>query len=415
MATPPVSPDLARAAELMKSGQRDAAGRLLKAYLADHPRDADAWWLMSHAVSRPENVRKCLERVVQLRPGDARAKERLARLTSPEEPDDSFFTLPPADPPAPKGNAPVTPPAPKGNAPAPFDPTADLGAPFDPFVGIEPADDPFAALRGQPPGTGNQPEWSPGLGFVTERAPKAPASRARFEFSRGTIALIAGVCAVVVLVAAILALGKQRGWIGGLPEMQALDGGSFTLEYPVEWGGVCKTSTSGTPVCGVANDPRFNTVDLYTGQAPDFGQQLSILASDLLTFKDYPDLSVSVIAQDFPTGVTAPVSQAQTLHQFVSEYNQLGADDIEIDYDERQQTIDGRTAYVYRLDVHDKSNSLQAFVTGGDGDWTVIDVYIPHSGGTFWMTVEAMGYHNRVKIPYDVIEHIIASVDFKAG
>src|SRR5690606_40584147 len=67
---------------------------------------------------------------------------------------------------------------------APFDPTADLGAPFDPFVGIEPADDPFAALRGQPPGTGNQPEWSPGLGFVTERAPKAPASRARFELDR---------------------------------------------------------------------------------------------------------------------------------------------------------------------------------------------------------------------------------------
>src|SRR5690606_21299213 len=130
--------------------------------------------------------------------------------------------------------------------------------------------------------TGNQPEWGPGLGFVTERAPKAPAPRARIELSRGTIALIAGVCAVVVLVAVMLALGKQRGWIGGLPEMRSLDGGSFTLEYPAEWSGVCKTSTSGTPVCGVANDPRFNMVDLYTGQSLDFGQQLSSLASGLL-------------------------------------------------------------------------------------------------------------------------------------
>src|SRR5690606_4380294 len=154
MATPPVSPDLARAAELMKSGQRDAAGRLLKAYLADHPRDAEAWWMMSQIVTRPENARACLERVVRLRPDDARARECLARLARPDEPDDAFFAVRPAAP----------------ASPATFDPTHDLGD-FDPFAGIDAAPDPFTALRGQQPGTGSQPEWGPGLGFVSERAP----------------------------------------------------------------------------------------------------------------------------------------------------------------------------------------------------------------------------------------------------
>ena len=95
MTTSPLSPALARAAEHLHAGERDAAGRLLKAYLADHPRDADAWWLMSQAVSRPQNVRSCLERVLKLRPDDVQAKARLAQLSAPE-PEDSYFAIRPS-------------------------------------------------------------------------------------------------------------------------------------------------------------------------------------------------------------------------------------------------------------------------------------------------------------------------------
>lgn len=98
MTTPLSSPELARAAEHLRAGQRDAAGRLLKAYLADHPRDADAWWLMAQAVRQPENVRTCLERVLRLRPDDVRARARLAQLDPPDEPDDAFFAIRPSAP-----------------------------------------------------------------------------------------------------------------------------------------------------------------------------------------------------------------------------------------------------------------------------------------------------------------------------
>lgn len=398
MATPRVSPELARAAEHIHAGERDAAGRLLKAYLADHPRDAEAWWLMSQIVTRPDNVRACLERVVRLRPDDARARECLARLARPDEPDDAFFAVRPAAP----------------LAPATFDPTHDLGD-FDPFAGIDAAPNPFTALRGQQPGTGSQPEWGPGLSFVSERPPQAPARAAHLELSRGTIALIAGVCGIVVLVVVLLVLARQRGWLGGGPDMRVLDGGSFTLEYPESWGAECAPGPLGTPVCGIANDPRYNTLDLYTGQQTDFAQEFAALAGSLLSYESLPDLSVSVIVTDFPSGAEAyqRASQAKQMHDDLIAYGLL-RDDFTIDYDERQQTIDGRAAWVYRLDVQDTSSALDAFVTGGQGDWALYDVYVPHEGGTLWLTAQAMASHNRVEIPRDALEHIIESIDLKA-
>ncbi|SRR5690554_2736219 len=406
MTTSPLSPALARAAEHLHAGERDAAGRLLKAYLADHPRDADAWWLMSQAVSRPQNVRSCLERVLKLRPDDVQAKARLAQLSAPE-PEDSYFAIRPS------------PRAASSSQPAPFDPTADLGEPFDPFTGIDTPDDPFAALRGQQPGTGLQPDWGPGLEFVRERpaAPKKAAPR-RSGLSRKMTGLLAGIFAVIVLVGALVVVARDRGWInlGGLPEMRVLDGGSFSLEYPADWGAECKTGMQGALVCGIANDPRYNEVDLYGGSQADFAGMFSSAVGDMLSLGNPPDLALSVIAMDLSpdSPYYRQGSQAKLLHDVLTEYGTLGGD-YASEYDEREQTINGHSARVFRLDVKDTSGTLEAFVTGGDGDWSLYDVYIPHDDRVFWMTVQAMALHNREKIPHDVIAHMIESIDLKEG
>jgi hypothetical protein len=116
MASPSTPPELLEAHRLLKAGQRQQAGAILKPYLAQHQQDARAWWLMAHAVSSHDTARQCLEQVLKIDPNNEQARARLATLTSapgigsrgsrpaarpaPElvetpidEPDDSFFFL----------------------------------------------------------------------------------------------------------------------------------------------------------------------------------------------------------------------------------------------------------------------------------------------------------------------------------
>lgn len=456
MTMPALPPDLARAAELLQAGQRETAGRLLKAYLTAHPRDAEGWWLMSQAVSQPGNVRTCLERALRLRPDDDRVRTRLAQLDLPQEPDDSFFQFdtPPAPPAVvssvvssvPPFSSPfVTPftssaalpadpatvqvparqaPAYRTGASAPFDPALDLGVTFDPFAGIEPADDPFAALRGQQPGTGHQPEWGPGLSFVSEKVPAgpgaAPARPSRKSASSSTlIGVLVVIFALIALVSVLVLAARQRGWIkgGGLPEMETLDAGSFSIEYPEAWGGVCKADPQGYTVCGVANDPRYNEVDYFTGAELDFGQMLSSAMSGLLSFQESPDLLVSVIAMDVPqnSGRYFASSEAKMVYEMYTEYGLLDGVDYQLDYDESAPQIDGHAASVYRVSLRDTGSSLEDFVMGGGGDSAYYDVYIPHSDKMFWMTVRVTAFNDREEIPHDVIEHMIDSIDLKTS
>lgn len=440
MPTPSPSPEVARAAELLKARQRNAAGHLLKSYLTRNPRDADAWWLMSHVVSDPANVRTCLERVLRLRPDDARARARLAQLDPLDEPDDSFFVVSRPI----TGDAARTPPfvtavddlpasaEPARREPSRFDPWADLGE-FDPFAGIDTGEqNPFAAPHaGQAPGTGRQPDWGPGLGFVSDAAAAGegivpgrvhdyPGRREPRE--GGASGMLVGIVVIgfvlIALVAVLVVVAKQRGWfgLGGLPAMQTLDGWTFTLEFPEKWGGICKADPQGYPVCGIANDPRFNEVDFYTGQAFDPGQMISSAIGGLLDFRDPPNLMLSIIAMDVLESSPrySRVSQAQTLYQAFTEYGGLEADDYVVDYKAREQVIDGYDARVYRLSVKSKSGGLKNFVLGNDGDWALYDVYVPHDGRMFWLSVQAFSNQGRAELPLDTIEHIIDSIHFKA-
>jgi tetratricopeptide (TPR) repeat protein len=69
-----------QAAELVRAGQRDEARRLLAAELNDHPDNADAWMALALLVEDHERAIGYLEKVLELRPGDAEATRYLARL-----------------------------------------------------------------------------------------------------------------------------------------------------------------------------------------------------------------------------------------------------------------------------------------------------------------------------------------------
>ena len=104
MTNPATPEELVEAYRLLKAGQRQQAGAILKPYLAAHQDDARAWWLMAHAVSNRDVARQCLEQVLKIDPTHERARARLAALapapaaqpteTPDDEPDDSFFVVP---------------------------------------------------------------------------------------------------------------------------------------------------------------------------------------------------------------------------------------------------------------------------------------------------------------------------------
>lgn len=149
-ASPTLPPELIQAHKLLKAAERGEAAKVLKAYLSKNPRDARAWWLMAHAVTRPDNVQMCLEHVLAINPEHAKARARLDELLGPldDEPDDSFFGVSSAGAEG-QVSAPTT--------PAPAGPHLFLTTPLPGMAtGPEPspraapvAQDPFAA---EPPG-----------------------------------------------------------------------------------------------------------------------------------------------------------------------------------------------------------------------------------------------------------------------
>lgn len=91
------SPEVVQAFKLLKAGDRAAAGRLLRDYLANNPRDVDAWWLMAHAVSKPESAVKILQKILALDPAHEKARTKLAKLTETAAPDPFAAPAPAAD------------------------------------------------------------------------------------------------------------------------------------------------------------------------------------------------------------------------------------------------------------------------------------------------------------------------------
>jgi hypothetical protein len=75
------APELVEAFNLIKDGQKTQAGVILKTYIAQNKLDAQAWWLMAHAVSNAETRQRCLETVLKIDPSHEKARAQLAALT----------------------------------------------------------------------------------------------------------------------------------------------------------------------------------------------------------------------------------------------------------------------------------------------------------------------------------------------
>src|SRR3990172_4604151 len=82
MTNPP--PDILDSIEqLLGAGKRQEAMPLLVEYIKLNSSSAQAWWLLSLAVTEVDQQVDCLQRVIRLDPENESARERLAKLTSP--------------------------------------------------------------------------------------------------------------------------------------------------------------------------------------------------------------------------------------------------------------------------------------------------------------------------------------------
>ena len=71
---------LSQAYAQIKAGEKAAARDLLRAYIAKNPNDEQAWSLLYYCLERPEQKRACLERVLEINPDNAKARQALDRL-----------------------------------------------------------------------------------------------------------------------------------------------------------------------------------------------------------------------------------------------------------------------------------------------------------------------------------------------
>ncbi len=74
---------LQQAYRLIREGKKPEAVRLLVPIVRADPRNVDAWWLLANGLEDPDKQRRAVERVLLLRPGDARAQKLLDRLQAP--------------------------------------------------------------------------------------------------------------------------------------------------------------------------------------------------------------------------------------------------------------------------------------------------------------------------------------------
>ncbi|MFN8380444.1 MAG: redoxin domain-containing protein [Anaerolineales bacterium] len=85
--------NLHRIEQLLHAGKKEEVLPLLAAYLQKYPNSAQGWWLLSLAVPDLKRQIDCLERVVQISPNNAPARNRLEKLK-----EKASFTSPPVSP-----------------------------------------------------------------------------------------------------------------------------------------------------------------------------------------------------------------------------------------------------------------------------------------------------------------------------
>lgn len=78
--TQPTNEFFSQVKDLLRAGQEQAARTMLTNFLKQNPNSEQGWWLMSFAVSNPEQQIDCLERVLRINPNRHQAQTRLESL-----------------------------------------------------------------------------------------------------------------------------------------------------------------------------------------------------------------------------------------------------------------------------------------------------------------------------------------------
>lgn len=89
-------PAIQQAKQAIQVGDHPQALKILRQLLKQQPRNSQAWLLLSEVVDQPEHARQCLERVLQLDPGNAVARQRLSRYQGSPAQSSALITPPPA-------------------------------------------------------------------------------------------------------------------------------------------------------------------------------------------------------------------------------------------------------------------------------------------------------------------------------
>jgi hypothetical protein len=306
-------------------------------------------------------------------------------------------------------------------------PRSDAAPPYNPFASqntFNPAAHASmgngAAIPAQAPGTGGQPVWGPGLAFVQDIAAPVPRGNGGSELpcpvdadiqrERHAVERMIGFAvvamAIVVLVGLVLYTADRQGWIqlaGGekVPAMVALDGGSFSIDYPEGWDVRCLREASGYPVCGIANHAFYNEVDWFAGQNVDIGTMVSQSLNMALSGEDLPETQVSIIVMDVP--MTSPAydngSWAKTKYE-MAQQGWVFDSKAKITYDRKEIMAGGYTAQYY------------SYTSQGNWEDVAWDVYVPHDGIILWLRVVFWGKQNA-KIPDATVRAMINSIVFK--
>lgn len=383
MSRPP-DPQLVEAYQLIKAGQRALAGTRLKAFLAEHPQDANGWWLMAHVVTRQETVESCLEKVLALDPDHAPAREKLARLRPPPlDPDLEF--VPPDD-------------------------LIALPAIIDSLPG-------WKASLGAEPGRAAGAESIPPVAPTGKPIPR-PRRRTQIETMIG-VGLVA--TALVILVGALVIKGVQDGWFDSLAGSPAgtLKAKNFTLQYPPEWATECSSSLfSSSQVCAFATDERYSIFNLYLAGRDEVGDESLLTSINRILFSggEQPDLAVTGVVLDYPQSDPGYEYVRQSITWSEQEYsakrgrtNYLQGYDLWMEYDKENPVIDGQTSYIYWLSGKDVTGQ----VLSRKGYFVICDAYIPHGDRMLMLTM--VGYSSTAieAIPRETVEQMISSLTFK--
>ncbi|MPM34468.1 hypothetical protein SDC9_81051 [bioreactor metagenome] len=76
----PIDPQLIKAGEYYKAGDKKAAAQLLYQYLQSHPEDPGAWYGYSKCFNNLETRKQCLEKTIELDPAFQKAKVELEEV-----------------------------------------------------------------------------------------------------------------------------------------------------------------------------------------------------------------------------------------------------------------------------------------------------------------------------------------------